>query len=114
MGLMGGIGSLPLAGPAQTAGETAKTRIYLLETFYLKQGTQPGRINEWLSKTALPALSRVHSGPKIVLRVNVVKRPVAGNAPRPSTSTGPVASVPLPHWAMSRWWAPQSEIFPAA
>jgi hypothetical protein len=72
MGLLGGIGSLPLSGSAQTAAESAKTRVYLLETFYLKQGTQPGRINEYLSKAALPALSRVHSGPKIVLESLVV------------------------------------------
>ncbi|MFB3779433.1 MAG: NIPSNAP family protein [Bryobacteraceae bacterium] len=72
MGLMGGIGSLPLAGVVQTSKEAAKTRIYLLETFYLKQGTQPARLNEYLSKAALPALSRVHSGPKIVLEGLVV------------------------------------------
>ena len=72
MGLMGGIGSLPLSGSAQSAGEAGKTRIYLLETFYLKNGTQPGRIHEYLSKAALPALSKVHSGPKIVLEGLVV------------------------------------------
>jgi hypothetical protein len=69
---MGGIGSLPLASAAQTAGETAKTRIYLLESFRLKQGTQPARIQDYLSKAALPALSRVHHGPKIVLEGLVV------------------------------------------
>ena len=31
----------------------------------------------------------------------------------PSTVLGPVASVPLPHWAMSRWWMPQQEIMPS-
>ena len=72
MGLMGGIGSLPLSGSAQSAGEAGKTRIYLLETFYLKNGTQPGRIHEYLGKAALPALSKVHSGPKIVLEGLVV------------------------------------------
>lgn len=72
MGLMGGIASLPLAGAVQTSKDEAKTRIYLLETFYLKQGTQPARLNEYLSKAALPALSRVHSGPKIVLEGLVV------------------------------------------
>lgn len=68
------MGSLPLAGAVQTATETAKTRIYLLETFYLKQGTQPARIQEYLSKAALPALSKVHTGPKIVLEGLVVPR----------------------------------------
>jgi hypothetical protein len=69
---MGGIGSLPLASVAQTGGETAKTRIYLVESFLLKQGTQPARIQDYLSKAALPALSKVHNGPKIVLEGLVV------------------------------------------
>jgi hypothetical protein len=66
------MGSLPLAGAVQTATETPKTRIYLLETYYLKQGTQPARIQEYLSKAALPALSKVHTGPQIVLEGLVV------------------------------------------
>jgi hypothetical protein len=66
------MGSLPAAGLAQTAGEAARTRIYLLETFQLKQGTQPARIQEYLSKAALPALSKVHNGPKLVLEGLVV------------------------------------------
>ena len=69
---MGGVGALPLTSVAQSAGEAAKTRIYLLETFQLKQGTQPARIQEYLSKAALPALGKVHSGPKIVLEGLVV------------------------------------------
>jgi hypothetical protein len=69
---MGGIGSLPLASVAQTGGETARTRIYLVESFLLKQGTQPARIQDYLSKAALPALSKVHNGPKIVLEGLVV------------------------------------------
>jgi len=69
---MGGVGALPLTSVAQSAGETAKTRIYLLQTYQLKQGTQPARIQEYLSKAALPALGKVHSGPKIVLEGLVV------------------------------------------
>ena len=57
-------------GPAQTSGEV-KTRIYLLETFSLKQGTQPARLHDYLSQAALPALSKVHGGPKIVLEALV-------------------------------------------
>jgi hypothetical protein len=57
---------------AQTSPAAKKTGVYLLETFYLKQGTQPARIHEYLSKAALPALSKVHSGPKIVLEGLVV------------------------------------------
>ena len=66
------MGALPLTSVAQSAGETAKTRIYLLQTYQLKQGTQPARIQEYLSKAALPALGKVHSGPKIVLEGLVV------------------------------------------
>lgn len=42
-------------------------RIFVLEQYYLKNGTQPGRIHEHFSKAALPALNKVHSGPKIFL-----------------------------------------------
>jgi hypothetical protein len=58
---------MSLSGLAQTSPAAKKTGIYLLETFNLKQGTQPARIHDYLSKAALPALSKVHSGPKIVL-----------------------------------------------
>ncbi len=68
------MGSLPLGSVAQTQGAVAKTRIYLLETYYLKQGTQPARIQEYLSKAALPALSKVHNGPKIVLEGLIAAR----------------------------------------
>lgn len=64
---MGGIGPMPLGALAQTGGGARKTGIYLFETFYLKQGTQSARIHDYLSKAALPGLSKVHSGPKIVL-----------------------------------------------
>jgi hypothetical protein len=51
------------------AGAAAENRrVFLLEQYYLKNGTQPDRINDYLSKAALPALNRVHSGPKIVLQ----------------------------------------------
>ena len=41
------------------------------------------------------------------------KRARLGKRARPSIVLGPVASVPLPHWAMSRWWMPQQEIMPS-
>lgn len=61
---------LPPGGLAQTNSET-KTRLYLLETFSLKQGTQPARLHDYFSQAALPALGRVHAGPKIVLEAMV-------------------------------------------
>ena len=65
---------LPESGLAQTNSESkreTKSRIYLLETFTLKQGTQPARLHDYLSQTALPALSKAHAGPKIVLEALV-------------------------------------------
>jgi hypothetical protein len=67
---MGGLGALPAAGLGQNNSET-KTRIYLLEMFSLRQGTQPARLHDYLSQTALPALNKVHTGPKIVLEALV-------------------------------------------
>ena len=58
---------MALSGSAQTGSAAKKTGVYLLETFHLRQGTQGARIHDYLSKAALPALSKIHSGPKIVL-----------------------------------------------
>jgi hypothetical protein len=56
---------VPQAGAA-TAGEK-KTRYYLLEQFFLKSGPQLGRIHEFIGKSLLPAIGRLHMGPKIYL-----------------------------------------------
>jgi len=47
--------------------ERRKTRFYVLEQYFLENGTQPGRIHDFFSKALLPALERVHKGPTIVL-----------------------------------------------
>lgn len=57
---------LTAAGPAGTS-ETGRTRIYLLQTFHLRHGTQLARIHEYLSNWALPTLRKLHSGPQIAL-----------------------------------------------
>ncbi len=58
---------LAAARPAGAAGEK-RTGFYVLETFYLQQGAQVGRMNDYFSKVALPALQRVrHTGPAIYL-----------------------------------------------
>jgi hypothetical protein len=69
MGFMGGIGMLASVG-AQGA-ETGKRRVFTLENYYLKNGTQMARIQDHIAKASLPALSRVHTGPKIVLEALV-------------------------------------------
>jgi hypothetical protein len=60
----------PAAELAAAAGDR-KSRLYLLETFQLKQGTQLQRLHDYLSQHALPALGKIHSGPKLVLEALV-------------------------------------------
>jgi len=69
MGFMGGIGMLASVGAPGTAIENR--RIFTLGNYYLKNGTQIGRIHDHIAKAALPALGRVHGGPKIVLEALV-------------------------------------------
>lgn len=59
------------ANPAGAAPAEAKTRYYVLEKFFLKNGTQPGRINEFMRDALLPALHKVHTGPKIFMEALV-------------------------------------------
>ncbi|MGD0015400.1 MAG: NIPSNAP family protein [Bryobacteraceae bacterium] len=68
IGALGGLGAL--AAPARPA-EEKRTRFYLLEQFFLKNGPQVGREHEFMEKFLLPALSAVHSGPKIYLEAMV-------------------------------------------
>lgn len=53
------------------ADEGPKTRFYLLEHYFLENGTQPGRIHDFLSNALLPKLDRIHKGPKIFLEAVV-------------------------------------------
>jgi hypothetical protein len=53
------------------AAEGWKTRFYLLEQFFLENGTQPGRIHDFFSSALLPAMDRIHKGPKIFLEALV-------------------------------------------
>jgi hypothetical protein len=62
---LGSLGALGLAAPSQA--QDKKTRFYLLHHFYLKNGTQKARIDEYFTKGLLPALNKVHDGPKIFL-----------------------------------------------
>lgn len=48
-----------------------RTRFYTLQHFYLKNGTQMGRMHDFWSKTCLPALGKLHSGPVILLEALV-------------------------------------------
>lgn len=64
---LGGMGMVTASG---AAAEKSR-RVFLLEQFILKNGAQPARIHDYLSKGPVPAVSRVHSGPIIVLEALV-------------------------------------------
>jgi hypothetical protein len=66
-GTFGAFGAMPAAA---AAGER-KTRFYVLEQAFLKNGPQVERMNEFAGKHLLPALNKVHSGPKIYLQALV-------------------------------------------
>jgi hypothetical protein len=49
----------------------ARRRLFTLEQYYLKNGTQQARIHEFLSGAALPGLQRAGAGPAIVMEALV-------------------------------------------
>jgi hypothetical protein len=49
------------------AAETRRTGIYMLNQYHLRAGSQPGRVHEFFSKSLLPAMNKVHPGPKLFL-----------------------------------------------
>ena len=55
------------AGLAAAAAEPSRTRFYVFEQYFLEQGTQPARMHDFFSKALIPAMERVHKGPKIFL-----------------------------------------------
>jgi hypothetical protein len=57
-----------LASLAFAQGAAAgKTGCFLLQHYYLQLGSQATRLTDYLSKSYLPALAKVHSGPTLVL-----------------------------------------------
>jgi len=69
MEALGGMGMAAQTGSGQKKEQ--KTKFYHLQQFFLKNGTQAGRIHDYFSKTLLPAMNKVHSGPKIILEALV-------------------------------------------
>ncbi len=57
--------------PARAADSDRRTRFYWLDAFQLKQGTQPGRMNEWFRGALVPRLAKIHNGPVIVLEAQI-------------------------------------------
>jgi len=68
VGTLGGFGMF--TSHVFSAAAPEKRRIFVLEQYYLKNGTQAGRLHEYC-KAAIPVLSKVHSGPKIFLEALV-------------------------------------------
>jgi len=56
------------AAPARPAESDRRTRFYALETFELKNGTQAGRMHDWLGNSLLPKLQKIHLGSLFVKR----------------------------------------------
>ncbi len=57
---------------AETVGATGgRTRYYLMQTFYLRHGSQLARLHEYVGQSLLPALEKSHPGPKIALEALV-------------------------------------------
>ncbi len=68
VGTLGGFGML--TSYAFSTAPPDKRRLFVLEQYYLKNGTQAGRLHEYC-KAAIPVLGKAHSGPKIFLEALV-------------------------------------------
>lgn len=60
------LGGLPLAAAAEKPA-----RFYVFEHFKLKYGSELPHLHDFVSQSLLPALNRIHSGPKIYLEAQV-------------------------------------------
>lgn len=66
VGLLAGTGAT-LAGYGAPPPDAKRSRIYAVETFYLRNGTQVPRIHEFLKSISIPAIRELHQGPIIAL-----------------------------------------------
>jgi hypothetical protein len=53
--------------PAARPAGPQRSKYFLLENYYLRNSTQKPRLDEYMSQGLLPALAKVHSGPKLFL-----------------------------------------------
>jgi len=69
------VGVMGAAGAAQAGfGQTTpakRTRIFVQQNYLLKIGPQGARLTDYLSKTYLGALAKVHTGPTLVLEATL-------------------------------------------
>jgi len=68
------VGALGGLGLAAAATSDKRTSFYLFQQFHLKSGNQLPRLHDFMSQSALPALNRVHSGPKIFLEATIASQ----------------------------------------
>jgi hypothetical protein len=68
MGVLGGLGAF---APTTLAASEKKTRFYVLEQLFMKNGAQLPRVHDFMGKVMLPALTAIHPGPKIYLEAIV-------------------------------------------
>jgi hypothetical protein len=59
------------AAEAGSADTSQPSRYFLLETYFLRNSTQLPRLHEFVSQGLLPALTKVHAGPKLFLEALV-------------------------------------------
>jgi len=62
-----GLPALIPAALAAAPADAPRTRFYVFEQYFLEQGTQSARIHDFFSKALLPAMEKIHKGPKIFL-----------------------------------------------
>jgi hypothetical protein len=67
---VGALSGLPLAA----AATDKRTGFYAVEHFNIKSGPQLGRLHDFCSQSLLPALNKIHSGPRIYLEAMVGPR----------------------------------------
>jgi hypothetical protein len=70
LGVLGAIGGTQAMTQAATT-PSKRTRYYVIEQFKMKSGPQPARLHEFFSQTMVPALTKIHTGPKIFLDAQV-------------------------------------------
>jgi hypothetical protein len=70
-GFLSTVPALLASGAVSAAEAGRKTRFYVMEQYQLEQGPQTARIHEFFSKALVPALDRIHAGPKLFLEAMV-------------------------------------------
>jgi hypothetical protein len=68
MGMLGGVAAA--MADNRTSG-TSRTGFYVVQNFNMKSGTQLPRLHDFLSKSGIPNLQKIHSGPVIALEALV-------------------------------------------